>query len=81
MLNVLVIRLGLERGDDDNDVKTGGQGRGAARCQLTVQFITRLQVGRDGGRWIDRQGKKEKGEGGGHSHFQKHLFRDFLLIS
>ncbi len=58
MLNVLVIRLGLER--DDDDVKTGGQGRGAAEWHVAVQFITRQQGERDGERWIDRHGKKGK---------------------
>lgn len=42
MSDLLVIRLGLER-DDDDGMKTGDQGGGAASCHVAVQFITRLQ--------------------------------------
>lgn len=77
MLNVLVIRLGLER-DDDDDVKTGGQGRGAAECHAAVQFITRLQGEGDGERWIDRHGKKEEGDSHSSRSTTQRLLADRL---
>lgn len=40
MLNLLVIRLGMEGDDDDDDKDQGG---GAANCHVADQFIRKLQ--------------------------------------
>lgn len=54
MLNVLVIRLSREREEDD-DVKTGGEGREAADCSSPL--CQEEEMEEDG--WIDRQGKED----------------------
>lgn len=66
MLNVLVIRLGLDD-DDDDDVKTGGQGRGAAGSHVSASI--HCQPARRK-RWtkMDRYTGEERGGGGGLTH-------------